>query len=227
MKTILKNYGQLVIIILLIAFLVYSNYSRKGKINVGVLNSSLFVDEKINESTQTLKGLNLMLYDSLMNKVQLHSVKQKLKSVHLLSDSICHQIKYLKTLAIEMSGGLKVKDNFYTINNLGYNFGHSNKLTGDKNKNNGEGSKLKFNLDKLRSIEKKLINNSKENAYFDRFLNTSDKKEDNSDYIFSWEEQYFKLLPTVGVLNLLSIIENNTLNSEQIVLFSLLLKNSR
>jgi hypothetical protein len=225
MKNILKNYGQLAIITMLIAYLVYLNYSGKKKINVGVLNSSLYVDEKINESTQTLKGLNLILYDSLMSKVQLHdSVKQKLKSVHSLSDSICNQIMYLKKLAIEMSGGLKVKDNFYTLNNLGYNFGHSNRLTGDKGKNNGEGSKLKFNLEKLRSIEKGLVNNSQENTYIDRFLNTSDKKEDNSDYIFSWEEQYFKLLPTVGVLNLLSIIENNTLNSERIILFNLLMK---
>jgi hypothetical protein len=211
MKTIIKNYGQLAIIIILIVFLVYSNYSKKGKINVGVLNSCLYVDEKINESNQTLKGLNLVLYDSLTNKVRLpDSLKQEIKSIHLLSDSICNQIKYLKNLAVEISGGLKVKDNFYTINNLGYNFGHSNKLTGDKGKNNGEGSKLKFNLEKLLSIEKKLVHNFQENAYLERLLNTSDKKEDNSDYIFSWEEQYFKLLPTSGVLNLLSIIENNT-----------------
>ena len=208
MKTIIKNYGQLVIIILLIVFLICSNYSGKEKINVRVLNSCLYVDEKINESNQTLKGFNIMLYDNLISKIQLHdSIMQKLASVHLLSDSICNQIKYLKNLAVEISGGLKVKDNYYTLNNLGYKFGDLNKFTGDKGKDNGEGSKLKHNLDRLRLLGMKLLVNSQEKAYLERFLNTADKKENNSDYIFSWEEQYFKLLPTVGVLNLLSIIE--------------------
>jgi len=162
-----------------------------------------------------------MLYDNLISKIQLHdSIMQKLASVHLLSDSICNQIKYLKNLAVEISGGLKVKDNYYTLNNLGYKFGDLNKFTGDKGKDNGEGSKLKHNLDRLRLLGMKLLVNSQEKAYLERFLNTADKKENNSDYIFSWEEQYFKLLPTVGVLNLLSIIENNTLNAEQMVMFT-------
>jgi hypothetical protein len=225
MKTIIKNYGQLSIIIILIAFLVYSNYSKKGKINVGVLRSSVYVDEKISESNQNLKNINQILYNSILSKiVLLDSIKSELQCVHVLSDSICTQIKDLKNMAVAMSGGLKVKDNYYTMNNLGYNFGHSNKLTGDKGKNNGEGSKLKCNLNRLRLLEEELLNSSQEKAYLRSFLNTTDKKEVNSDYIFSWEEQYFKLLPTVGVLNLLSIIESNVLNSERIVLFNLSLK---
>jgi hypothetical protein len=76
----------------------------------------------------------------------------------------------------------------------------------------------------LRSLEEELLNSSQEKAYLESFLNTADKKEDNSDYVFSWEEQYFKLLPTIGVLNLLSIIESNVLNSERVVLFNLSLK---
>ena len=219
MKTMIKNYGQLVIILALIAFLLFSTKGKK--IDVGVLASSIYVDEKINESNNTLKNLNLQLYDSLINDELISDdVKHDLEAIHTLTDSIYNQIKALKNMTVDIAGGLKVKGNYYTINNLDYNFGHSNKLTGNKDMNDGEGSKLKQNIERLRFLEIELLkNNLPLIQSIEKLLDTSEKKENNSDYIFSWEEQYFKLLPTVGILNLLSFIESNVINSEQIVLF--------
>jgi len=225
MKNTIKKFGQLVIILILIGILVYVNQKNKNRIDAGVLFSSVYVDEKLNTSTQILKDLNVSLYESIIDDEQYDdTIKQSLKSIHSLIDVICNQTKELKNLAIEISGGMQEKDNFYTIHDMGYNFGHKNKLTGDKDENNGEGSKLKLNIEKLRQLEKQLIGDSKDVKFIEEFLNTSEKKENNSDYVFSWEEQYFKLLPTVGILNLLSIIENDVLNSERVVMVNILKK---
>jgi len=224
MKTMTKRFGQLIIILILTGAIVYSNYANKDKIDVGVLYSSIYVNEYLNTSIQTLEEMNNALYDSVINHSDIKGTLN-LKAIRFLTDSICEQIKTLKEVAIDMSGGMKEKGNLYSINNLEYNFGHKNKLTGDKGKNNGEGSKLKLSLEKLRSLEKEFIKNSNDTIFINKFLNTSDKIEMNSDYMFSWEEQYFKLLPTVGVINMLTIVENNVLNSERVVLVNLLQNN--
>ena len=202
-------------------FIITSCSVKSKKIDVGVLISSIYVDEKINESNILLKNLNLELYSRLKNDESIKDyVKQDLEAIHILTDSIYNQIKELKRIAVNISGGLKVEDNYYTINNLDYNFGHSNKLTGTKGKNDGEGSKLKHQIERLRFFEIKLIQSDLLLIQsIEKLLDTSDRKENDSDYVFSWEEQYFKLLPTVGILNLLSVIESNISNSEQIVLF--------
>lgn len=226
MKAITKKFGQLIIILVLTGFIIYSYYSDKEKIDANVLYSNVYVDEYIEKSTQTLDEMNEVLYDSIMQHTELEDdITKSLESIHNLTDSICDQIIALKYFAIEISGGMQEKGNFYTINDLGYNFGHKNKLTGDKGENNGEGSKLKLNIEKLRELELQLIQNTDNKRFIETFLYTGDKKENNSDYMFSWEEQYFKLLPTVGVLNMISIIENNVLNAERVVLVDLLQNN--
>ena len=212
---------------LLITSIIFTGCSKKNKkIDVGVLSSSIYVDEKIKESNNVLKNLNLELYARLINNASIKdSDMNDLKAIHALTDSIYHQIKELKSMVVDISGGLKVEDNYYTINNLDYNFGHSNRLTGNKGMSNGEGSKLKHRIERLRFREIELLKSDLLLMQsVEKLLDTSERKESNSDYVFSWEEQYFKLLPTVGILNLLSIIENKVLNSEQIILLTLLMK---
>jgi len=222
MKAVAIKFGQLIIILVLIGFIIYSNYSNKDKIDADVLYSNVFVDEYLEKSTRTIDEITDVLYDRIMKQAGLEDgVMKDLESMHSLTDSVCEQITALKYVAVEIAGGMQEKGNFYTINDLGYNFGHKNKLTGDKGKNNGEGSKLKLNIEKLRELELKLTRNKKDKEFIESFLNTSDSQENNSDYMFSWEEQYFKLLPTVGVLNMLSIAENNVLNAERVVLAGL------
>jgi len=205
------------------SFIITSCSKKSKKIDVGVLISSIYVDEKINDSNNVLKNLNLELYGRLINNELIEDcVKHDLEAIHTLIDSTYNQIKELKSMVVDISGGLKVEGNYYTINNLDYNFGHSNKLTGNKGMSNGEGTKLKHQIERLRFLETELIKSDLSLVQFiEKLLDTSERKEDGSDYIFSWEEQYFKLLPTVGILNLLSVIETNILNSEQIVLFTL------
>jgi hypothetical protein len=221
MKTLIKKYGQLVIILILIG-LIY--YVQKDKVDKGTLSASIYVDENINKTNQILYSTDSIITNSLISTSNLSdSVKHSLLNMHILIDSIRIQISDLKHSAIEISGGSKIKDNFYTINNLGYNFGHKNRLTGDKGKNNGEGSLLKANIDRLRIIQVGLIsdNSSIISNAINELLNTNDIKEDNSDYMFSFEEQYFKLITTAGIINLLSNLESNILISEQLVLNAL------
>ena len=56
MKTIIKNYGQLAIILTLLLLLVYSNYSKLIKITL--FNSPLNDKEKIDESSKGSNGKN-------------------------------------------------------------------------------------------------------------------------------------------------------------------------
>jgi hypothetical protein len=217
MKTLIKKYGQLVIILILIG-LIY--YVQKDKVHKGTLAASIYVDEKINNTNRILYSTDSMFLNNMISTSYGDSIKHDLISMHNLIDSIRIQISDIKQSAIEISGGSKIKDNYYTINNLGYNFGHKNRLTGEKGKNNGEGSLLKINIDRLRIIQNRLItdNNGGLNNTINELLTTKDIKENNSDYIFSFEEQYFKLITTAGIINLLSNLETNILISEQIVL---------
>jgi hypothetical protein len=218
MKALIKKYGQLSIIFILIG-LVY--YVQKDKVDKRTLKASIYVDDKIVNTNRIIYTTDSMLINELIAKSNFNdTMKQRIISMHNLIDSMRNQIFDLKLSAIEISGGCKIKGNFYTINNLGYNFGHKNRLTGEKGKNNGEGSLLKANIDRLRSIEIGLITktNDKLNDAVERLLRTNDIKEDNSDYIYSFEEQYFKLNTTAGIINLLSNLECNILISEQLIL---------
>ncbi len=221
---VIKRYGQLVIILSLALIIFFLSTGKK--IDEGALIGSIYVDEKLKESNFQMKNYNSVLHLELISNLTNDSIKSNINRINILTDTMYNQIVKLKELSVKMSGGMRIEGNIYTLNNPGRNSGHSNILTGDKDKDNGEGSKLKRNINQLRTLLTHSLTDKdlKEIEVIKALLNTSDRQENGSDYMFSWEEQYFKLLTTVGILNLLSVLEYNILLSEQIFLQNQILK---